>query len=158
MNNSIELIIRSPYRFSTTVYLSHKLMRQFYGNKDYMKVLKNMMLPSDYSFRIKTAENYKSYKCDSTISSLLLLELLIVSDSFDDDVCSNIRDYILSDKLLDRYSFNRNLSSIRDIEFTISCKSDYLSFVSQKMINSVKNVIARQSFFNEQTGGELMYG
>ena len=146
MNDCIELRVGSPYRLSTTVFLPHSLMRQFYGDTNFYDALKNLSLPSDYSLNIKAAESYKSYECDLTIGSLLILELLIVGNYSDDTVSDRIREYVCTDRFLDRYIFNKELISVQDVAFAISCKIDYLSFVRRKMVKSVKNVIARYYF------------
>lgn len=142
---AIELTIRSPHRFSMSVYLSHKLMRQFYGNNNYVTALKSMDIPSDYMVSIKTVDDYKGYKSDPIISSLLLLELLVAANT-DNIVCNNIRSFIASDRILRRYTINYRLDTINDIEFAISCKLDYLSFVRRYMTKRAKNIIARHYF------------
>ncbi len=145
MNDCIKLIMRSPHRYSTTIYLPHTLMRLFFGNADYMSFLKDIQSDKCF-FKVENAENIKSYETDPTISSLVLLECLILTGNCNDTVHDNIQQFVLSDKSLRGYAVNYELNTVQDIEFAISCKTDYLSVLRLSIQKRANNVIAKHRF------------
>jgi len=145
MNDCIKLSMRSPHRYSTTVYLPHKTMRQFFGDADYMSLLKSISSDKCY-IDVDKAENIKSYETDPTISSLVLLECLVITENYDNAVFERIRQYVFSDKALRAYAINYELNTVQDIEFAISCKTDYLSVLRLSIQKRANNVIAKHRF------------
>ena len=81
---------------------------------------------ADMLIKGENAENIKSYETDPTISSLVLLECLILTGNCNDTVHDNIQQFVLSDKSLRGYAVNYELNTVQDIEFAISCKTDYM--------------------------------
>lgn len=145
--NCIKLSIRSPYKpIERVAYLPHKLMRQFFGNKDYRAVLNSLAPPENYYIRVGNAESYKVYERDITISSLILLECLLVSGQYTYAVRDNIRKYVKKDYALSRYAINYEFKNVQDIEFAISCKRDYIDVLQQKTALKAKNIIRRYYF------------
>jgi len=144
--NCIKLTIRSPYRNKITFYLPHTLMRQFFGNNQYMTVLKSLVPPDVFIIHLGTAVDYRIYESDMTISSLLLLECLLVSRYSNNIVLSNIRQYVKKDKALARYSINYDFQKVEDIEFAVSCKLDYLDMLRKKTTLNADNIIAQYQF------------
>lgn len=145
-NTCVSLTISSPHRLTTTVYLPHTLMRRFFNGADYMNLLTALKPFASYNIGFSVADSYKAYKSDSTISSLLLLESLMVSCKCDIDTAERIKEYVRSDRTLRRYAVNYDLNTVQDIEFTISCKVDYISFVRRRMAQKALNIISQHNF------------
>ena len=141
----IELTVRSMYRLTTTVYLPHNLMRHFFGDNDYYALLQDLKTPAHFELCVNKADAIKSYESDTVISSLQLLECLVVAGVCD-EAAKRIRDFIRSDSILGKYPINYDLNTLQDIEFAISCKVDYTARLSFKISSRAKNIISRYYF------------